>query len=209
MDIATGGVGVGVEMGRNQEAGEVVQVMLAELLRLLPVCRTLLEGLMSGFHGSQGFEIVEAGGLCWGHVTDWVKFTEENEKVSKTVPVQLVSFHGLWESKAGEVKSGWGVLKSFRCLLRQPGLKASNCSVFAPIQLRWHLSSFLGASEAEADFLGAVKTFAGNSFPGQVTWCEQSLGEGTPRLPALPVLSSRCPNAWFCHCVISEMDDMA
>lgn len=52
MDIATGGVGVGVETGRNQEAGEVVQVMLAELLCLLPVCRTLLEGLMSGFHGS-------------------------------------------------------------------------------------------------------------------------------------------------------------
>lgn len=35
--------------------------------------------------------------------------------------------------------------------------------------------------------MGAVKTFAGKSFPGQVTWCEQWLGEGTPRLPALPL----------------------
>lgn len=37
--------------------------------------------------------------------------------ISKSVPVQVVSLHGLWKCKAGEVKSGWGVLKSFCCLL--------------------------------------------------------------------------------------------
>lgn len=52
MDVATEGVGVGAETGRTQEAGEVVQVVLAELLRLLPVCRAVLEGLMSGLYGS-------------------------------------------------------------------------------------------------------------------------------------------------------------
>lgn len=52
MDVTTEGVGVGAETGRNQETGEVVQVLLAELLHLLPVCRAVLEGLMSGLHGS-------------------------------------------------------------------------------------------------------------------------------------------------------------
>lgn len=142
--------------------------------------------------------------LKWeGCVGDTLLIGSSSQKrmrnVSKSVPVQVVSLHRLWKSKAGEVKSGWGVLKSFCCLLWQPGLMASNCSVFAPIQLRWHLFILPGHFRDWGRFLWVpLRPLLENHFQGKWLGASSLWEEGTPLLPALPLLSSCCPNAWFC-----------